>query len=156
MPRYDTGDLKALPAYLQLVVVWLLTALNGVEISAEPISQALHKLGAKLEQDLKNLKLEYPNSVYDKRDSLENAVKKAEKKFNKVSADLDKRTKEGVDPRCIEALLVRVASAESVLTTATAKLDAKEADYTEYFEWSHALREMKKYTLAEWIAALKK
>ena len=147
---------KALPEYLQLVMVWLITELNGVEISAEPISQALRKLGDKLEQDLKNLKLEYPNPVYDKRDSLENAVKKAEKKFNKVSADLDKRTKEGADPRHIEALSVRVASAESVLKTATTALETMNAKYNAYFQWSYARDEVKKYTLAKWIAALKK
>ena len=155
MTRYDDGDLKALPAYLQLVVAWLITELNDVEISAEPISQALRKLGDELEQKLKNLKREYPNSVYS-RDSLENAVKAAEKKFNKVSAKLDERIKEGADPRCIEALSGHVARAKSVLTNATTKLETMNANYKDYFEWSHALREVKKYTLAEWIAALKK
>lgn len=146
---------KTLPAYLQLVMAWLITELNGVEISAEPISQALHKLGAKLEQELANLRLEYLNSVYDS-DRLKNAVKNAKKKFNKVSANLDKRTKEGADPRYINALSVSVANAESVLTNATTALETMNAKYTDYFEWSHALREVKKYTSEEWIAVLKK
>ena len=143
---------KALPMYLQLVMVWLLTELNGVEISADLISKALCNCKATLDQTLKNLHLKYPNSVYN-RSNLENDVKKAKKALDTVRANLDKRTKEGADPRCINALSDHVVNAKSVLDKATTALENKNAEYKDYSEWSYALNEVKKYTLDEWIAA---
>jgi hypothetical protein len=99
--------------------------------------------------------LEYPNSVYDKN-NLDNAVNAAKKALDKVSANLDKRTKEGADPRCINALSGHVESAESVLAKATAALEAKNAKYADYKEWLHALNEVKTYILDKWMTVLKK
>jgi hypothetical protein len=150
MSRAGELDPDALPYYLQLVWRLLSEKLRGIDATAESISAALRELNGEFNSILRELHRKY--SIND----LENAVKNAEKVFNRVNAKLADRIKNNADQRCVDQLSATVTKAQSALDNAIAKLaDVKKA-HLDVRERLIALQKSRNLTLAERIDALAK